>query len=548
MNSNVKSDFKNIFKFIKPNILKIVVSLICVIGEIIISVYQPLIIGELINNMIEKSLLLSEKLLLLVFILMIATFIISNFGNFVNGSVAIDIQFNLRKALFNDFIKKKQLEFESENGGNFITVMDSDIQEIVMFITEKIAIVLDIIKVVFIGVILLRLNVILAFIMFISFPLNLISFYIIGKFISKIQFELKLKIDNYNLFIRNILNGFLLIKAYIAETFFCRKFERINNEIYHISFKALKLDVISDIIGNIINFGVYLLFGIISFQEIMNGQLTIGIFIAFNSYSMLFNTSLYKITQLNSDIQKVMVSIRRVCRILKYNDRGNLDHIDNKIVKLDKNKSEVLRVYNLNFSYSNNIVLKNINFTVQKGQLILIKGKNGAGKSTLLKILSNIYENYLGDVKLYGENIKVVCESDIKKNIAYVTQDNFFFNMSIKDNLKMVKEVTDKDIIKICKMVGIHEYIESLENKYDTCLGEQNINLSGGQIQKLCLCRALLKNPDIYLLDEVTASLDRESRKKIYDLLVKLKKKGKTIIITCHDNEISNSCDKIINL
>lgn len=203
---------------------------------------------------------------------------------------------------------------------------------------------------------------------------------------------------------------------------------------------------------------------------------------------------------------------------------------------------------NVSFKYqtSNNHIIEDINFTIDPHTKNAIVGQSGAGKSTIFKLLLKEYDNYSGIIKFDGKNIKDFNEKSFRNSISVVNQEPVLFNMSIKENLLMVNEkATEEEIISACKLANIDDFINTLPNKYDEIVNENNNNISVGQKQRLAIARAILRDTPIILFDEATSALDNHSKSKIEETINELSK-TKTIIIIAHSLEIVQDFDNIV--
>ncbi len=205
-----------------------------------------------------------------------------------------------------------------------------------------------------------------------------------------------------------------------------------------------------------------------------------------------------------------------------------------------------LEFKNVCFGYDKNQVLKGINFKINVGETIGIVGKSGAGKTTIFNLINKLYTPEKGTILLDNININELTEDTIRENISTITQDPYIFNMSIKENLKIVNpQITDEEIKEKCKLCKLDDYINSLDHKYDTLVGENGVILSGGLKQRLAIARALVKNSKIIMLDEATSSLDNETQEHIHDSIRKIRK-DYTILIIAHRLSTVIDCDKIM--
>ncbi len=203
---------------------------------------------------------------------------------------------------------------------------------------------------------------------------------------------------------------------------------------------------------------------------------------------------------------------------------------------------------NITFAYSNDAILKDVSFEIKAQKKNALVGISGSGKTTIFKLLLKQYDNYNGQILIDGHNIKDFSEKSLRNAISVVNQEPMLFNMSIKENLLMVKpDATEEQLQQACKLASIHEFIETLPHKYDEILLENNNNISVGQKQRIAIARAILKDTPIILFDEVTSALDKESKKNIEETINKISK-TKTVIVIAHTLDSIENFDNIVCL
>ena len=204
---------------------------------------------------------------------------------------------------------------------------------------------------------------------------------------------------------------------------------------------------------------------------------------------------------------------------------------------------------NVSFSYKEDVsVLKNVSFLINSRDVVGIVGKSGSGKSTLFSLLCKMYDADSGSIMLDGIDINKLDKETIRGNITIISQNPYIFNLSIRDNLRLVKkDLTDEEMIDACSKACLSEFIESLPDKYDTIVGEGGVNLSGGERQRLAIARALVQNTEIILFDEATSSLDNETQEKIQEAIYNLHDKY-TVLIIAHRLSTIINCDRILLL
>ncbi len=201
---------------------------------------------------------------------------------------------------------------------------------------------------------------------------------------------------------------------------------------------------------------------------------------------------------------------------------------------------------NVHFSYGKEKVLKGINFKVNANETVAFVGKSGAGKTTIFNLLCKMYEPQKGTITIDGKNIKNLDKDTIRGNITIISQNPYIFNMTIRENLNLVKEnLTENEMIEACKLACLHDYIMTLPDKYDTAIGEGGVNLSGGQKQRLAIARAFVQKTEIILFDEATSALDNETQAQIQKAIENMKK-DYTILIIAHRLSTIINADRIL--
>ena len=295
------------------------------------------------------------------------------------------------------------------------------------------------------------------------------------------------------------------------------------------------------IVGLIIDFGKITLYFILIIL-LMKNKMQISIFLLLISYYDKAKESINDIMGFDVSIMEESVSLYRINEIINYgNSALKLDGIIN-----NDNIIGVVEFKNVSFKYDQLPILKNISFVAKPNQVTAIVGKTGSGKTTIFNLLLRMYKANSGKILIDNLNIYEYSKDIYSSNISVVNQKTFIFNMSIMANLSLI-DSNRKRQIDACKRVGIHDFIMSLPDGYNTILKEDATNISGGQKQLLSLARALLTTSEIILLDEVTSSLDPNTTDKIINLLDDLKS-DHTIIVITHNKDLMASADNLIVL
>lgn len=351
--------------------------------------------------------------------------------------------------------------------------------------------------------------------------------------------------DNAQLtsFLVESLNGVETVKAFNAEGK-----ANLETEIKFIKLlkSVFKGGWIRNLQGSITSFigsggGLIILW--IGAATVIKGDMTVGQLITFNALLAYFLDPIKNLINLQPMMQTAIVASDRLGEILDL----PLEKTDNEHKKMKPSSLKgMIEIKDLDFRYgTRQLVLKNINMEVQPGEKIALVGESGSGKTTLVKLLLNFYPWEKGDILINKNNIRDINVEVLREKIAYISQDIFLFSGTILENLKLGNETaTMEEIVEACQMAKAHDFINSFPLRYETRLEENGANLSGGQKQRLAIARAILKKPDIFIMDEATSNLDSISEKAIEKTIEKVCENVTTIIIA-HRLSTIKRCDRI---
>ena len=376
-------------------------------------------------------------------------------------------------------------------------------------------------------------------------PILSVLIYKISKVIHKRSTIVQQYLSKLSTFTQESFSGISVIKAYSLEN-------KINNELTDLAIegknKSMDLAKVNAwffplmvlLIGISTIFVIY-----IGGQQYINGEITsIGVILEFVIYVNMLTWPVAVIGWLTSIVQRAEASQKRINEFLSITPS-----IKNDVLE-DTPLNGKIEFKNVTFTYEDTEItaLKNISFTIAKGDTVAIIGKTGSGKSTILDLVARLYDVSSGEILLDDVPIKKLNLNSIRTEIGAVPQDAFLFSDTIKSNIKFGKEnATDEEIIAVAKKAVVHKNIMGFNKKYDTILGERGITLSGGQKQRVSIARALLKDPKIYLFDDCLSAVDTETEEKILNNL-KNASKDKTTLIVSHRVSSAKNADKIIIL
>ncbi|MCY6355558.1 peptidase domain-containing ABC transporter [Clostridium sp. ZS2-4] len=339
------------------------------------------------------------------------------------------------------------------------------------------------------------------------------------------------------------LNGIETVKAFNAEN-------EVNFKTEQKFIKLLKSIFRNGMINNFagsIKSGVKCIFGVIILwigaYEVIQNKLSLGQLLAFNALLVYFLDPIENLINLQVQLQTAIVAADRLSEILDLQLEKSTDE-DKKINPTSLNGD--IKFKNISFRYgSRQLVLQDFNINILSGEKIALVGESGSGKTTIAKLLMNFYQCEKGEILINQYNIQDINREILREKISYISQDIFLFSGTIKDNLCLGNKNLDfQSIIDACKKAKVHDFINQLPLRYNTYVEENGSNFSGGQKQRLAIARAILKKPDILIMDEATSSLDSVTEKAIAQTMYEFSKNMTTIIIA-HRLSTIMRCDKI---
>lgn len=530
---------KRLYKYVKPYRIKLLILFVCILGEILFSLMQPLLWGKIIEEIFKKSLNLVYinifYVLIMVMFQLIFKFIGSYLFKFLTNNIVYDLKTDMYKQILNFPIRI----FDQISVGELISRLQEDTNSIATIITNQLlTTIMDILKIIIIGVIIFKINVILSLIVLVSFPVYWLVFFKFGKIIKE-----KLKIlrkinDNYLNNVEQTLVGIREIRSMGAKNYAYNIFCTLSKKFKDTDLNVNTINQISNIVSMILNLVFKIVTIIIGAYFIFRGILTIQYFIAFSTYSEQLTYSLMNVTKLNSTLQQVFVSMERIFDLM-----DNLSYEKQIFGDIDISKVEGnIAFENVCFKYNENDIIKNATFNIRANSKIAIVGDSGSGKTTIFNLLLRFYDISSGKITIDNIDISDFNENSLRNNISIVRQEPFMLNLTIKENLLMVNnKASDNELINACRQANIHDYIMSLPEQYNTVISGNSANISGGQKQRLSIARAILKNSKIILFDEVTSGLDNISQRFIQDSIDNMSENHTVIVIAHRLSTIINS-------
>ena len=516
-----KDNYKGFFKYLKKTFFyagkkeKLYLFLFFIVTILIcgVNVIGPILTARQIVYLTDSLWTQLFAVTIAIFVTEIGRNFLRTFGNIFIGKYYLGIKATIQVSLARETLKIKTETMNENSSGMFVERMGQDVSSMIDIFVSLIDYATSFVSGVGVLIAIFFVNKMIFFLYLIFVIVLFVIQYYNSEEIQKVQKENRKISEDVTGFATELVRGSKDIKLLNAESSFLRKarseVDRLNKSDYEVSISWGKFRLMSASLWDlvdlcIISIGIYFVF---------NKQLSIASMLVLFNYRWHILDISYTFERLVESIKKYVVSAERVFDILdgkkfKKEKFGN--------IHLNKLKGYI-EFKNTDFSYKKgNQVLNNVNFKITPNKTVAFVGKSGSGKSTIFNLISKLYTVKSGMIFLDNVDINKLDRETIRGNISVISQNPYIFNMSIKDNLKVIREdITDDEIISACKMADLHDFIVSLKDGYDTMVGEGGITLSGGQRQRLAIARALIQNTEIILFDEATSALDNETQDKI---------------------------------
>jgi len=501
----------------------------------------------LLDPAIEKIFINKDQtLIILIPLAIIIAFSTKGISLYYAKLIMINVSEEVKKMLQTDmlksFIKADTEIIENKHSGKYISNLNFDVVQITKLLSEAyLSIFKDGLTLIGLLCVMFFQNWKLSLIAIIMIPLATITAKILGKRMGKVTTQAQEKSGDLNRYLIDLFKNHKIIKIFQRESFEETRSEKFVNELKEKSAKIAAVYIRSAPIMEILTGIMIATLIFYSGKLIISGELAINNFFSFLAAMMLAYQPVKSLTKVNISISQGFSAAERILPIIdvKNNINFNLQLENINILKgnivLDK----------INFSYKSNPenkVLKDISLEFAGGKMTALVGHSGSGKSTLLNMIPRIYLPTSGNIYLDNQDISKVNLPSLRNKISIVDQNTTLFDDTVFNNIKYARPDADKeDILEAAKLSMCDEFINNLENGFETMIGENGVKLSGGEKQRLSIARAFLKNSKIILLDEATSSLDSDTEEKIQKALNKLTINKTTIVIAHRLSTVLNS-------
>ena len=546
------TELKRYKKYITPYLSAFVIGPLMMLTEVAGEVMLPKFMSMIINNGVaDRNLAYIGKMGALMVLTVLFMAVGGILGAYFSAKASISFTSDMRNDLFR---KVQQFSFENIDGystGSLVTRLTNDVQQVQNVLMMGLRMALRA-PGMFLGALIMAfmMNRQLAVIILIVIPLLLTAIILILKTAFPRFGEMQRRLDRLNSGIQESLTNVRVVKSFVREAHEIEKFSRLNRDLKESSLRALRIVIttmpVMMFAMNVTTLAVVWYGGNI----IIAGKMPVGDLTAFTTYIVQILMSLMMLSMVFLQSSRASASMKRINEIFDTEINLNDDNAENKDKKVTEGRVEFK---NVSFGYSGengrkDLVLEGISFTAEPGQTIGIIGSTGSGKTSLVQLIPRLYDVTGGEVLVDGVNVKDYSLKHLREGVGMVLQKNVLFSGTIEENLRWGNEDAPmEDVIRFSESAQADPFVKTFKNGYDTEMGQGGVNVSGGQKQRLCIARALLKRPKILILDDSTSAVDTATEAKIRESLYHDLKDTTKIIIAQRISSVQEA-DQILVL
>ena len=546
------TELKRYKKYITPYLSAFVIGPLMMLTEVAGEVMLPKFMSMIINNGVaSRNVTYIGKMGTLMVLTVLFMAVGGILGAYFSAKASISFTSDMRNDLFR---KVQQFSFENIDDystGSLVTRLTNDVQQVQNVLMMGLRMALRA-PGMFLGALIMAfmMNRQLAVIILIVIPLLLAAILLILKTAFPRFGEMQRRLDRLNSGIQESLTNVRVVKSFVREDHEIEKFSKLNDDLKESSLRALRIVITTMTVMmfamNVTTLAVVWYGGNI----IIAGKMPVGDLTAFTTYIVQILMSLMMLSMVFLQSSRASASMKRINEIFDTEIGLNDDHAKNK----DKKVTEgCVEFKNVSFGYSGengrkDLVLEGISFTAEPGQTIGIIGSTGSGKTSLVQLIPRLYDVTGGEVLVDGVNVKEYSLKHLREGVGMVLQKNILFSGTIEENLRWGNEDAPmEDVIRFSESAQADPFVKNFKNGYDTEMGQGGVNVSGGQKQRLCIARALLKRPKILILDDSTSAVDTATEAKIRESLYHDLKDTTKIIIAQRISSVQEA-DQILVL
>lgn len=504
---------RNVLAYLKPYRVAVMVALLLMLMELAVELIQPLIMAKIIDDgIMQNDLQVVRNWGILLILITIVAFASGVINSFYAAHVSQNFGFDVRKALFTKVQSFSFANFNRFPTTSLITRLTNDVTQIQNTVFMSLRIMMRAPLLIIGGVVFAFIvNVKLALLLFAVIPFIFVFlFWVMVK--GGVQFQsVQKKLDHVNSVMKENLAGIRIIKAFQRNDYEEKRFEEANNDLMTKTVHALRLmEMTLPILLLVMNASIIAILWFGSVQAAA-GSIQVGEVVAIVNYAMRITAAFSIFSFIIMAFSRGRASADRISEVLELEPDITNRFENEEKANLSRGK---IQFNHVSFTYpgTNERVLDDIHFTINPGQTVAIMGATGAGKTTLFQLIPRLYDVSEGEVLIDGQNVKSLKMDELRKAIGYVPQESLLFSGTIQENIAWGKEdASEEELIKAAVDAQISATIDKLPERYNTVIGQRGVNLSGGQKQRLTIARALVRKPQILLLDDSTSALDMKT-------------------------------------
>ena len=451
---------------------------------------------------------------------------------YLTTSVGQWVMHDLRRTLYHHIHRLSLAEHDEKRTGDLISRVTSDIEAIQDFVTTALlGIVASVLTLLGLIGVMLYLNWRFTLISLAVAPVLFLAVYFFTRRIKKASRDVRRKQSELVSLVEEVLSSIRVVKAFAREDYEERRFERQSLENVETALVARSIKMkLSPIVEIIVATGTCLMLGY-GARLVLAGQLTVGALVVFLLYLGKMYKPMRDLSKMTDTISKAAVGFERIREVLE-TESGMRDLPGARRAGRFKGKIEFDKV---SFGYNpDQMILKDVSFEIEPGQVAAFVGPTGSGKSTIISLVARFYDPVSGEVKIDGTDIRNYTMKSLRQQISFVLQETLLFHAPIWQNIAYGRpEASRADIIQAAKLANADEFIAEMPEGYDTMVGERGVTLSGGQRQRIAIARAVIRDTPILVLDEPTSGLDAASEQAVFEALDRLME-GRTCIVIAH--------------